>query len=651
MNGKVQNYPYLFSEGKIGPLLLRNRIIASPMEKNLADRDGSVTQRYVENVRERARGGTALISPEDLYIDPRGKGNTYQLGIHNDAMIPGLKRLCETMHAEGAAAVAEINHGGRQALYAATGLQPVAPSPIPFVGFRRGEIPKELTAGEIKKIVVSFAAAAVRAKKADFDAVMIHGAHGYLLNQFFSPRSNRRADRYGGDLEGRMRFPLEVVIAVQNAVGEDFPVLYRITAVEGVEGGLVFDDVLAFCKALEGAGILHIDVSAGTYESSALITPSMEAPIAPNVETAERIKSHVGVSVSVVGRIMDPDTAEEILRSGKADFVSMARALHADPYLPQKSMEGRQDEVRPCVGCLKCSDLLGAGEPVLCMVNSSAGQEGATRIRQAPVTKRLLVVGGGPAGLEAARTAALRGHDVTLLEMGGELGGQIQYAAKAPGRADLILLVRSLAAEIRRLGVEIRLWTRAGVEEVRRHGPDAVILATGARASFSSVPGGESAVVLDPFDAMANGWNGNGRAMVYGGTMRGCSVAGRLAELGGEIFLVEPGEEWIGDLGPRARFPMAQNLLSRDNVKFCLNTSLEGVKEDKAFLRAKSGERSEIDRIRFFVPAREMVSQSELLDSLAEEMPDLRVQAVGDCFRVRGAFEAVQEGAMAARSI
>ena len=463
MSGTARHFQRLFSEGRIGPLRLRNRIISSPMEKNLASPDGSVTQACLDNIRERARGGAALICPETLYIDVRGKGNLYQLGIHDDAMVPGLKRLCDIVHAEGALAAAEINHAGRQALYTATGLQSVAPSPIPFIGFRRGDIPLELSAGDTRGAVRAFAAAAVRAQEAGFDAVMIHGAHGYLIHQFFSPRSNRRKDEYGGSIENRLRFPLQVVSAVRDALGEGFPLLYRLSADEGVEGGLNFADVLALCRALEESGVHHIDVSAGTYESSALITPSMEAPIALNVGMAGEIKSHIGISVSAVGRIMDPDSAEQILRSGKADFVTMGRALHADPYLPRKALEGRTEEIRPCVGCLKCSDLLGAGEPVLCMVNSHAGQEAETAIRRAVAAKRVLVVGGGPAGLEAARVAALRGHQVSLLEISGELGGQVRYAAKAPGRADLILLVNSLAAEVRRLGVEVRLWTRVDV--------------------------------------------------------------------------------------------------------------------------------------------------------------------------------------------
>lgn len=651
MSETVNHYPHLFSEGRIGRLRLRNRIISSPMEKNLANPDGSVTQRYLDNIRERARGGAALICPETLYIDVRGKGNLFQLGIHDDAMIPGLKRLCDIVHAEGAAAVAEISHAGRQALYKATGLQPVAPSPVPFTGFRRGEMPLGLSVAESKDIIRSFSEAAVRAKMAGFDAVMLHGAHGYLIHQFFSPRSNQRKDEYGGSLENRIRFPLEVVAAVREALGDDFPLLYRLSAKEGDEGGLTLEDLLSLCQALEEAGIQHIDVSAGTYESAALITPSMEAPIAPYADVAAEIRQRVGITVSVVGRIMDADTAEQILRSGQADFVTMGRALHADPFLPQKTREGRTEEIRPCVGCLKCNDLLGAGLPVLCMVNSHAGQEAETSILRASFAKRVLVVGGGPAGLEAARVAALRGHSVTLFEMSGELGGQVPYAAKAPGRADLILLVHSLVAEIQRLGVEIRLWTRADVDEIRRNAPDEIILATGALSGSLPIPGGESIALLDPLDAMANGWDGIGLALVLGGGMRGCCVAGRLAELGGKVLVVEPGETLIGDLGLRARFPMVQKLTSRHNVKTFINTSLERLEGDKAFLRERDGKSSEVNHIRFVVPAWIMNPQTDLLTSLIDEMPNLRVHTAGDCRQPRGIFEAIQEGAAVGRSI
>lgn len=667
MNDPENNYPRLFSEGRIGSLRLKNRIISSPMEKNLGDPDGSVTRRYLGNVRARAGGGAALICPEDLYIDPGGKGNMLQLGIHDDAMIPGLQRLCGAVKDGGAAVVAEINHGGRQALLAATGTQPVGPSPIPFEGFRHGEMPRELARGEIEGVVASFEAAAKRARAAGFDAVMIHGAHGYLLNQFFSPRSNRREDEYGGGLEGRMRLPLEVAKSVRRELGDDFPLMYRLTAVEGLEGGLELDDVLALCRALEAAGVDHIDVSAGTYESSALITPSMEAAIAPNVDVAGEIKKGVGIGVSVVGRIMDPDTAEEILRSGRADFVTMGRALHADPYLPRKALEGRAEDIRPCIGCLKCSDLLGTGGPVLCTVNSRAGQEEETRIRRAGAVKSVLVAGGGPAGLEAARVAALRGHRVTLMEMSGELGGQVRYAAKAPGRADLMLLVQSLESEVRNLGVEVCLWTRVDVDEIRGRAPDEVVLATGALFGSSRVPGGAltpgamlaggeltpgvSIAELDPMDAMANGWDGRGLALIQGGGMRGCAVAGRLAELGGEVIVVEPGETLAGDLGPRARAPMVEKLTARRNVKIFVNTSLEGFDGDGAVLRNENNELCRIKGVRLVVPASLVEPRIEIFASLADEFPHMNFHPAGDCSGPRGIFEAVQEGAAAGRAI
>ncbi|MFC1492262.1 FAD-dependent oxidoreductase, partial [Nitrospinota bacterium] len=645
-----QRHPTLFSGGRIGGLSLRNRIIAAPMEKNLADPDGSVTQRYVAYAVERARGGAALISPESLFIHPEGKGNPFQLGIHDDAMIPGLMRLCGAVHDEGAALMAEINHAGRQASSSA-GHQPVGPSPVAYEGFRPGEVPMELTAGEMGEILQMFSAAAKRAKEAGFDVVQLHGAHGYLINQFLSPRSNKREDSYGGSLENRMRFPLEAVRAVREAVGPEFPVAYRITADEGVEGGLPFHEVLAFCKVLEEAGVALIDVSAGTYESSALITPSMEAPIGCHVSLAERIRGAVSVPVSVAGRILDGDTAEEILRAGRADFVTMGRALHADPQLPRKTQMGHPEEVRPCVGCLKCSDLLGAGEPVRCTVNSQAGQEEETRIYPAAVIKRVLVVGGGPGGLEAARVAALRGHEVTLMEMAGELGGQIRYAAMAPGRADLILLIGSLEAEVRQLGVEVRFWTAVDVEVVRAHMPDEVVLAAGALGAHPSVAGFSSAAVADPFDAMANGWSGDGRVLVVGGLMRGCAAAARLADCGGEVVLLESGDELATDLGPRARHPLVQRLLARENVTTILGATLEEVKGEEVCIRQGDGKDSHVNGVSLIVPTRSMSPQNELHDSLAAEIPDLPVHIIGDCRCPRDAFAAVQEGAVHARGL
>jgi NAD(H)-dependent 7alpha-hydroxy-3-oxo-delta4-cholenoic acid oxidoreductase len=237
------------------------------------------------------------------------------------------------------------------------------------------------------------------------------------------------------------------------------------------------------------------------------------------------------------------------------------------------------------------------------------------------------------------------------MEMSGEVGGQVRYAAKAPGRADLILAVKSLEAEIHRLEVEIRLWTLADPETIRQLTPDEIVLATGAMASSSGIPGEETADLLDPLDAMANGWDGNGRALVYGGLMRGCSVAGRLAEMGGEVVLVEPGDEWIADLGPRARGPMLKTLLSLGNLKLHLRASLERIDVSEALLREKNGKDTLVTDIRFIVPTRTMLSQTDLHESLAAEMPDLPVRTVGDSRRPRGVFEAIQEGAAAARQI
>ena len=325
----------------------------------------------------------------------------------------------------------------------------------------------------------AFAEAARRAVAAGFDAVEIHGAHGYLVGQFLSPYANRRDDEYGGDFERRLRFPLEVIAAVHGVVGEGVPLLYRLSADEHVEGGLTLADACRIVARLETAGVDLIDVSAGIYESAPWIVQPMEMAQGCLVPLAREIRRHVGIPVSVAGRITDASVAEHVLAAGDADFVTLGRALHADPEMPRKSLEGREDEICSCVGCLKCSDLLGQNEPVLCLANTQTGRERQYAIRRAARRQRAVVVGAGPAGLEAARVLALRGHEVTVLERASEPGGQLLLSRLVPGREDLAGLATYLAGAAARAGAEIHLGVEATVDVIVARCPDVVVVATG----------------------------------------------------------------------------------------------------------------------------------------------------------------------------
>jgi 2,4-dienoyl-CoA reductase-like NADH-dependent reductase (Old Yellow Enzyme family)/thioredoxin reductase len=637
-------YPRLFSAGRIGPRALRNRILMAPMEKNLALPTGAVTRRYVDYCEARAAGGAALILLESMYVHPAGRNHRYQLGIHDDDLVPGYRRLVETCHRHGTLVGAQLQFAGRETSSAITGLQPVAPSPVPCAALTGGDVPRSLEVEEIRALVEAFAEAARRAVAAGFDAVEIHGAHGYLVGQFLSPYANRRDDEYGGDFERRLRFPLEVVAAVRGVVGERAALLYRISADEHVDGGLTLADAARTAARLEAAGIDLIDVSAGIYESAPWIVQPMEMAQGCLAPLAREIRRHVGIPVSVAGRISDASVAEHILEAGDADFVTLGRALHADPEMPRKSREGREDEICSCVACLKCSDLLGQNEPVLCLANTQTGRERQYAIRRAPQPQRVVVVGAGPAGLEAARVLALRGHSVTVLEQASEPGGQLRLARLVPGRADLAGLATYLAGAAIRAGARIHLDVEATVDTVMARHPDAVVLATGARPGAPSVAGIEQSPAVDAFTVLARAAGPLKRALVLGGGMLGVAVAHVLADRGGEVIVVEAGGDLAAELGVRPRWQHVADLRARPNVTILLGATVEELYPDGALVR-RAGEDVKLRDLDLVVPTRPMVPVSELGEALKALPVGPAIFDVGDCVLPRTAFEAMQDAA------
>ncbi len=639
-------YPRLFSPGRIGRLTLRNRIVMAPMEKNLATPEGAVTQRYVDYCARRAEGGAALILLESMYVDPHGKGHPCQLGIHDDVVIPGYRRLVDACHRHGALVGAEIQFGGRQTSAAVTGRQPVAPSPVPCAVLTGGDMPRALTVPEIRALVGRFAEAAARAVTAGFDVIEVHGSHGYLIGQFLSPYSNHRDDDYGGDAERRLRFPLEVIAAVRATVGAEVPVTYRISADEHVPGGLTLDDVCAIAPRLEAAGIDLIDVSAGIYESAVWIVQPMEMPQGCLAPLSRAIRARVGIPVSVAGRITDASVAERILEAGDADFVTLGRALHADPDMPRKSREGRLDEICYCVACLKCSDLLGQKLPVLCMANTHTAREREYAIRPAARPQRVVVVGAGPAGLEAARVLALRGHAVTVFERGAEPGGQALASRKIPGRQELAGVVTYLAGAVARAGAELRLGIEATADLVMRETPDAVVLATGARPGIPPIPGILDSPAVDPREILRRPANGARRALVIGGGMLGVGLAHALAARGVEVVVAEVGAELAAELGVRPRWQYVADLRARDNVTVHLRTTVESLAADTALLfQQDEGHEIKLTGLDLVVPTVLRVPATELGDALAARPDAPALFSIGDCVLPRTIFDAMQEGA------
>jgi len=639
----MSQFKKLFEPGMIGKVRIRNRIINAPMERNYCNMDGSVTQRYIDHLVAKAKGGVGLIVVEATYIDPRGKGRVYQLGAYDDKLIPGLKRMAQAVHEFGTKIALELVFGGRQIQAAVTGSQPIGPSSVPC-WYSGGEIPREMTLQEIKEMIPKFAEAARRGKEAGFDLVELHGAHGYLLSQFLSGYSNRRTDEYGGTFEKRMRFPIEVVRAVREAVGKDYPIAYRLSGDEYIEGGLTLEETKPFAKRLEEEGVSLIDVSAGIYETAFMICQPMDIPLGCNVPAAEEIKRVVNIPVSVAGRINDPTFADTILSEGRADFVTLGRALHADPEFCKKAQEGRMEDICMCIACNQgCIDVLGTMVPIFCVVNPTVGREREFEIKRAPKRKKVVVVGGGPGGMEAARVAALRGHEVHLYEKEKELGGQIRYASKALYRGEWEQVIRYLSGHMKKAGVKINLGQALDKESIYKLKPDAVVLATGATPYRPFTPGVEKGHVFTYLDILGGRVTPGKKVAVIGGKLIGCQIAEFISDKGGQVIFVEPTGAFCSDAGTRTKWLLMDRVEKDANIEKRLKTNVERI-NDRSIVVNKEGKHEEIDGVDMVVLAMGAMSSNSLGDDLKAESKVPEIYEVGDCVLPRKVTEAIYEG-------
>lgn len=634
-------FPFLFSPISINSLILKNRIVMPPMCTNYATIGGGVTDRIIAYYAERARGGVGLINVEFTYVAPAGKTFEHMLGIYDDRLIAGLTRLTDAVHSADGKVAIQISHAGRRAHADMIGSLPVAPSPIPSLS---GETPRELTIAEIEEIIDSYIAAARRAKKAGFDAVMIHMAHGYLIQQFLSSLSNRRSDRYGGDFEGRTRFAIEILRGVRQEVGKDYPITCRFCGDEYVKGGIDQKGAIQFAKLLEANGMDAIEVSAGTPDSAhTAVAKPPSFPMGYLSDLSYGIKKEVSIPVGVAGRNHHPRVGETILEEGKADLVAVGRGLIADPEWPNKAFEGGTDDIRPCISCNDgCIDRMFNQLDISCTVNPVVGKETFFPIKTAKQKKKVLILGGGPAGIEAARIAAMRGHKVHLFEKEKELGGQLRIASAPPGKEIIEEFRQFLVREIKRLGVKMT-HKKIDRNTIKKLSPDEIVVAVGGIPKPLDVPGIESKKVSSAWDVLLQEKAVGKKAVIIGGGRVGLETADFLLAEGREITILEMLKQPGQDMSSNAKKVVVEKLI-QNGVDILTESKVVAIKED-CVVFDRAGVVSQLRGLDSIILAVGTNPQEAGIREL--EKTGASIRWVGDCLAPRKLLNAIHEGFMA----
>ncbi|WP_243978479.1 FAD-dependent oxidoreductase [Vibrio natriegens] len=637
---------HVFSPITIGNMVVKNRLVVPPMVSNYANEDGTCTEQFISYHEEKAKGGWGLIIVEDYKINPEAGGFVKLPGLWDDSQIESHQQLTERVHQHGAKIAAQIYHAGRETCAEITGVQPVAPSAIPDPVVNA--MPRELSVEEIQQLVEQFGDTALRAKKAGFDAVEIHGAHGYLVNQFMSPFSNKRIDQYGGTILNRARFALEVIANIRAKVGTDFPLIYRMSVNEFVEGGLTTEDSKVISMLLENAGIDLIHASNGVYASTETIIPPTAVGHAWSANISEELKKVVSIPVIAVGRINDPLIAESVLRSKQADMISMGRGSLADPHLPNKAQAGEFDDIIRCIGCLQgCIQRNAQQLPIKCLVNPMTGHESERQITPASREKKVFIIGGGIAGMEAAIVAAQRGHKVEIFEKNSRLGGQWVLAAIPPTKEELGSFTVWQVNQLNKLGVIVHLNTELTLDMIRDNQPDSVIIATGASPFVPNIPGKDLNHVLTANDILQGSAQAGKRVVVIGGGLVGSETAAHLANHGHDVSIIEMNSDiFVGTPSATKQYLMKD--LQHHNVAILTNTQVKEIHND-AVVVENDGQLqtlAAIDNVVMAIGSRPVSFSVEDLEQHVSE-----IVTIGDAQKVRKAMEAVEEGYLAGLSL
>lgn len=613
----------------IGNVVLRNRFVSAPMERNYCDADGVLTDRYLDYLERRAAGGAALVFTEASYVRADGKGRIRQMGVDDDAQVPQLTALAERIHRHGALLGVELNHGGRTAQGAVSGFTPVAPSPIPceVVG---GEMPTELDNDDIEHIISCFGDAAARCATAGVDVLSLHGGHGYLIHQFLSPAYNHRNDRWADPV----RFVNEVIDAVRTAA-PDITLGLRFSAFEGIDGGLDAAHTRARIDAIDTDRLDFLDVSAGNYEAGQWIIQPGEWERGLLAPHAEQYARDLTIPVGVAGRISTPEAAHEIIASGQADFVSLARTLHADPDFCNRALQGQR--YRPCIACNFCIDSLAAG-PVPCSVNPWVGREGDQAEAQSDVTLRIAVVGAGPAGLAAARELALLGHGVEIFDERPYIGGDFALAAQLHEYPEYQRILDWFDAELADLDVTMHLNTRVDADLLRKHHHDAIVLATGGRGPGLAVPTAPERRVRDIRDFLRDNVVPTS-VTIFGADREAAAVADDLLIKGSDVVMIAPQHQIAQDVGRRAKIVLLPRLAQAQRLTVHLSATITRVDENRVEIRDQTGTRW-IDAPGELLISHGIEPETGLLSEIRSLAPRFGVHTVGDASGDGGSVQA-----------
>lgn len=639
----------LLEPGRIGKLSLRNRIVMAAMYAGaFAEPDGRMSERLIDYYVARAKGGTGLIITSPFSIQRRTQQTTQAFLLADSSLyIARLNQLSEAAHDYGTKIAVQLAAGvGRNAplkLLRTAGTTGPSTNPAFFDPSIKA---RELTTEEVERLVQAYELAAQIVSFAGIDGIEINCHGAYLIDEFTSPLWNRRTDKYGGALEGRTRLLTEAIKAIKKGAGEDFPLIVKLSLTHYIPGGRQIDEGLEIAQRLEAAGVNALDIDSGCYEVRYWLNPPTTLPMGCQVDLAAMVKGVVKIPVIAVGKLGDPELAERVLQEGKADFIALARPLLADPDWAKKVKEARPEDICPCIGDHEgCHKKLYEGKFWSCTVNPACGSERELAIEPAERKKDVLVVGGGPGGMEAARTAALRGHRVSLWEQGDALGGNLIAAAVPDFKQEFRKLINYFATQVNKLGVDVQLGKEATAELIAEARPEIVFIATGSTPLIPKIPGVESEKVVTAVDLLLGKREAGESVVVIGGGLVGSEIALYLARKGKKLTVVEILESVMGDMYSINRDHM-EKLLSEIGVRILANTEVLEITDEGIAIAHKCGETASLEADTV-VLATGFEPNDELLPALKDKVPE--IYTIGDCVAPRKVINAVWEGFRFAR--